>query len=129
MVIAEKIAKNKVLAGLPSPERALVLPSCTMVDVHLGDHVDEEGNPIQFLYFPIDSAISMTASEQHERLVEVTLMGKEGAGGSSLVLGDDRSRCTAIVQIAGTAVRVPASLLKEHSPRLPYLRAALARHN
>jgi CRP-like cAMP-binding protein len=128
IVIAEEMTKNRVLAGLPSQERDLVLPSCAMVDVHLGDHIDEVGQPIRFLYFPLDAAISMTATEQHVNLVEVTLTGKEGASGSSLVLGDDRSTCTAMIQIPGTAIRVPASVLKEHLPRLPYLGAALARH-
>jgi len=129
MVVTEQLTKNRVLAGLPSQERTLLLPSCAVVDVHLGDHIDEVGQPIRFLYFPLDAAISMTATEQHVHLVEVTLTGKEGASGSSLVLGDDRATCTALVQIPGTAIRVPASVIKEHLPRMPYLGAALARHN
>jgi hypothetical protein len=61
-------------------------------------------------------------------MVEVTLIGKEGCSGSSVVLGDDRSICTAIVQIPGTTVRLPTSALQKQLPHLGSLRAALSRH-
>ena len=71
----------------------------------------------------------MTATQDHERMVEVTLTGKEGSSGSSVVLGDTRSLCTAMIQIPGEAVRIPTSTITGDLPHLPYLEAALSRHN
>lgn len=124
-----ELSTNRVLAGLPSQERALLLPTCERVEVHLGDTISKAGMPLQFVHFPLDSAISMTAWPDHEHMVEVTLTGKEGSSGSSVVLGDDRSMCTALVQIPGTAIRIPTSTIMGQMSRLPYLQAALSRHN
>ena len=70
----------------------------------------------------------MTSIRDLTHMVEVTITGHEGCSGSSVVLGDDRSLCTAMVQIPGTAIRISTSTLLEHLPRLRYLRAALSRH-
>lgn len=95
----------------------------------MGDILDEAGRPIQFIHFPLNSAISVTAMEGHEHSVEVTLTGKEGSSASSIVQGDDRSMCTAMVQIPGAAVRIPTAAVMGQLSRLPYLGAALSRHN
>jgi Crp-like helix-turn-helix domain len=127
-MVTEEMPKNKILAGLPIQERNLILPSCELVRLNLGDHIDEAGKPINFLHFPLISAISITSIRDLTHMVEVTITGKEGCSGSSVVLGDDRSLCTAMVQIPGTAIRVQTSTLLEHLPRLRYLRSALSRH-
>ena len=75
----------------------------------MGDIVDTAGLRVEFLHFPISSAISVTAMEDQEHMIEVTITGKEGSSGSSVVQGDDRSMCTAMVQIPGTAIRVPTA--------------------
>lgn len=128
-MVAEAMSRNRILAGLPFPERDVVAPSCEVVSIHLGDVLDEARRPIQFLHFPVDAAISVTSMEGHQHVIEVALTGREGSSGSSVVQGDDRSMCTAIVQIPGTAIRLPTSVVLGQLPRLPYLEAALSRHN
>lgn len=128
-MIPQEAQKNQILAGLPRQERDLVLPACDMTQVNLGDILDEAGMPIAFLHFPTTAAISVTATEDLAHMIEVTLTGKEGASGSSVVDGDDRSMCTAMVQIPGTVIRVPTSVVTSQLPKLPYLQAALSRHN
>lgn len=125
----ELMQENRILAGLPRGERDIVLPVCEVVRMNLGDIIEEAGEPIRFLHFPLDAAISVTALEAHQHMVEVALTGKEGASGSSVVQGGDRSMCTAMVEIPGTAVRVRSAAVIGEMPRLSYFRAALARHN
>jgi CRP-like cAMP-binding protein len=125
----DEISGNRILAGLSEKERQLVHPSCERVDIHLGESLGHAGTPLEFIHFPISSVISMTAMQDHEHMVEVTLTGKEGCSGSSVVLGDSRSLCTAMVQIPGTAIRIPTASVMNQLSRLPYLQAALARHN
>ena len=122
-------SNNHILAGLPRKEGDILLPVSEKVEIHLGDILAEARTPLQFVHFPVDSAISMTARQDQGRMVEVTLTGKEGSSGSSIVLGDTRSLCTAMVQIPGIAVRIPSSTLVGQLSYLPYLQAALARHN
>jgi hypothetical protein len=120
---------NQILAGLPRGEQDILLPACEMIEVNLGDILDEAGMPVAFVHFPLIAAISVTAMEDPAHMIEVTLTGKEGASGSSVVDGDDRSMCTTMVQIPGRAIRVPTSVVMSRLAQLPYLNAALSRHN
>jgi hypothetical protein len=121
--------KNFILQGLPLSERQLIEPACEIIDVHLGDTIEEADRPIQFLHFPLDSAISFTNMEDPEHVVEVTVTGREGCSGASIVLGDNHSPCYAMIQIPGTAVCLAASEVMDRLPSLPYLHAALTRYN
>ena len=127
--VLTELPNNRILAGLPEEERAILLPVAELVPVHMGDVIESPGEPIQYLHFPTNSAISFTDRVNHDHLVEVTITSKEGCSGSTLLQGDDRSTCMAMVQIAGTAIRVPSSALQANELRLPYMRAALARYN
>jgi hypothetical protein len=127
-MITEDMAVNTILAGLPPQEQGLILPLCEEVQINLGDRLEESGQRIAFLHFPLNSAISMTSIRDLTHMVEVTITGQEGCSGSSVVLGDDRSMCTAMVQIPGTAIRIGTSTVLEQLPRLRYLRSALSRH-
>jgi hypothetical protein len=123
------LTKNSILQGLPPSERHLIAPSCEIVEIHLGDIIEEAGRPIQFLHFPINSAISLTNVQDKEHIVEVNVTGQEGCSGASIVLGDNRSPCLAMVQIPGTAVRLVAAVVMDQLSSLPYLRTALDRYN
>ena len=129
MALNDLVEKNSILEGLPLTERRLIVPSCEIVELHLGDSIEEDGRPIQFLHFPINSAISMTNRQDQEHIVEVTVTGREGCSGASIVLGDDRSPCMAMVQIPGLAVRLAVSEVMDKRSKLPYLHAALARYD
>src|SRR5689334_3326646 len=124
-----EMTQNYILAGLPAQERELLIPASESVEIHLGETLGDAGRPLPFIHFPVTSAISMTTLQDHEHMVEVTLTGKEGSSGSSVVLGDSRSLCTAMVQIPGTAIRISTSTVIDEISRLPYLAAALFRHN
>lgn len=129
MALNDLLEKNNILQGLPLSERQMIAPSCEITELHLGDLIEEAGRPIQFLHFPIDSAISLTNVQDQEHLVEVTVTGREGCSGASIVLGDNRSPCMAMIQIPGISVRLATSAVMDNFSRLPYLHAALARYD
>lgn len=129
MALDDLLEKNRILRNLPLFERQLIIPSCELIELHFGDIIEEAGGPIQFLYFPIDSAISMTNVQDQEHIVEVTVTGKEGCSGASIVLGDNRSPYKVMVQVNGAAIRIATSKVVDRLSRLPYLTAALTRYN
>jgi hypothetical protein len=124
----EALPKNTILQGAPIHELELILPFSEVVQLHVGDPLDTAGKPLQFLHFPLNSAISLTSIQDVTHMAEVTLIGREGCSGSSVVQGDDRSVCSAMVQIPGTAVRIPTSSFVKHLPQLRYFGTALSRH-
>ena len=129
MELKDLLANHSILQSLPLPEHQLISPFCEIVELHLGDIIEEAGRPIKFLHFPINSAISLTNVQDQEHVVEVNVTGREGCSGASVVLGDNRSPCLAMVQIPGTAVRLATITVMDHLSSLPYLHAALGRYN
>ncbi len=129
MVFSNILERNSILERLPLSERQLITPFFEIIEVHLGDTLQEVGRPIPSLHFPIDAAISLTSMGDQEHLVEVTVTGREGCSGASIMLGNNRSPCLAMVQIPGTAARLDTSEVLDHRSSLPYLDAALARYN
>ena len=123
------VSANRILAALPHRERETILPHIEQVEIHLGDILDQPGEPIKNLYFPLRSAISVTDILDEHHTVEVTLTGAEGCSGASIVQGSDRSVCMTLVQIGGPAIRLPGAALMSHLSRLPYLQGALQRYN
>lgn len=120
---------NHILGLLPPREASVVIPHLELVELRLGDLIDEPRKPIQALYFPLHAAISMTDILDEHHTVEVTITGAEGCSGASVVQGIDEAVCMAIVQIGGPAARLPVSALRAAMSHLPYLQGALQRYN
>ena len=123
-----EFSTNRIHALLPQKEAEVILPHTELVEVHLGDLIDQPGEPIQNVFFPLRAAISMTDILDERHTVEVSITCPEGCSGASVVQGAERAVCLAMVQIGGPAVRVPAGALISHLPRLPYLQGALQRY-
>jgi len=120
---------NRILASLPAPEAELLAPYLELTEVQLGDIIDQPGKPIQYLYFPLRAAISITDMLDEHHTVEVTITGTEGCSGASIVQGSDDAVCMALVQIGGPAVRLAASVLMSKLTHLRYMESALPRYN
>ncbi|MGD9841640.1 MAG: Crp/Fnr family transcriptional regulator [Steroidobacteraceae bacterium] len=101
---------NRLLAALP----ASVLASCERVDLQFAAVLCEVDEPIKHAYFPIDGFISLvTALDSGEKL-EVGIVGAEGMFGVSLVSGVNVASHHALVQGAGTALRMSVATFVRH---------------
>lgn len=100
---------NRLVAALPSAERRRLLASCEPVRLAFGDLIEEQGALVRYVYFPIDGFISLISSLDRRPRLEVGLVGCEGMLGATLTLGVKVAPLRAIVQGAGTALRMPAA--------------------
>ena len=105
----EASAANAVLEALPRTEYQRLLPELEPVTLEFGDVLHEPGAPIRYVYFPVDCVVCLLTRASSQRCVETGLVGYEGAVGISLALGVDASSVRAMVQSAGTALRIPAA--------------------
>lgn len=128
-MISVQTAANRILASLPQAERGLILSLCDEVGLRLGDTIDEVGEPVRYLYFPLDAAISVMGMRHEHHTVEIMVIGKEGCSGSSLAQGSNLSPSMSMVDTAGAAIRTAASTVMEHLPHMPALQAALAHYH
>ena len=105
--------KNELLAALPRGAYLRLLPHLESVSLPLGTGLYNSGESIEHVYFPEDALISLVTHMRDGATVEVGLIGRDGMVGIPVLLGDDIAFEAAVVQIAGSALRMPSVAFKE----------------
>ena len=112
---------NRLLAALPRNEYQRLLPKLELVTLDFGAILHETGSPIKQVYFPNNSLVSLLTLVDERMALEVGMVGCEGMVGIALSLGAKASPVRALVQGAGTAMRMTAAQFSKElrlSPRL-----------
>lgn len=125
---AGQLRRNALLARLPKAELEQVQRRAEVVEMELRQQVYQPGGPIEDVYFPIASVISMVAVAEDQTVVEVATIGWEGMVGLPLFLGAASSPQAAFCQIPGPAVRLAAHELREVLTRDGVLHRMLSRY-
>jgi CRP-like cAMP-binding protein len=104
---------NRLLAALPKKEYQHLLPELEHVTLTFGDILFEPGDFIRHVYFPNDSIISLLSAVADRAMLEVGLVGNDGMAGLPIFMGINKSHNRALVQGAGTAMRMKAAALRK----------------
>jgi CRP-like cAMP-binding protein len=102
-------AVNRLLEALPSSDLRRILAGCETVELAFADVLYTTGQRLSHVYFPTSSFISLIMPVDDTASLEVGLVGNEGMFGIPLVLGVDVSPVRAVVQGAGSALRMGAA--------------------
>ena len=100
---------NNLLAGLPEVEYQHLMTKFETIDLMLNDVICNAGDQIDYIYFPIKSIISLMNPLDADKNLEVVMIGNEGMLGSTLLLGVNTAPFRAVVQNAGTTLRMSAA--------------------
>ncbi len=103
---------NRLLATLPKKDYQRLLPELEQVTLPFSKILYEPGQRIRHIYFPNDSIVSLLSEVATSATLEVGMVGNEGLTGISVFLGVNESRNRAVVQGAGTAMRMKAAGLR-----------------
>ena len=98
-----------MLAALPSKDYRRIEDDLVSVSLDFGDVLHEARRPIRHVYFPNDCFVSLLTTVGPGKAAEVGLVGSEGMIGLPIALGVNMSPMLAVVQGAGTAMRMKAS--------------------
>ncbi len=118
---------NLLLDALLSKDREQLLNHCEHMELNIGEVLYRAGEVIPHVYFPTGGFISLVAPIDSTNL-EVGLVGNEGVLGITLLLGIDIAPFTALVQGAGTALRIKAPLFLQILEQSPELHRVLKRY-
>ena len=119
---------NRLLSALPRKERELLLSHCEPVELVIAETLHRAGEPIPHVYFPPGGFISLVMPIDASEYLEVGLVGNEGMLGITLILGVDAAPFHALVQGAGTALRITAAEFLQLLEQSPALRPELQRY-
>jgi len=104
--------RNHLLALLPQNLKDQIYPQLREVKLSLGEEVYAAGQEVKYVYFPIDSIISLLYVMLDGASAEISVVGCEGIVGIAVFMGGESTPSRAVVQSAGMAYRLPAAELK-----------------
>lgn len=116
---------NLLLSALPHKDRLRFLEGCEQVELVSADILAEPGERIGHVYFPTESFISLVTAIDGRARLEVGLIGNEGMLGISLLLGVNAAPLHALVQGAGSALRMSTETFRRELAQSPALQQTL----
>jgi CRP-like cAMP-binding protein len=116
--------RNRLLAALPLEEYERLQPQLETVSLALQERVYEQGEPVQYVYFPRTGVISLLAVMPDGAAVEFATVGSEGMVGLPVLLGAESLPSLALCQVPSVGERISAADFREaisRPGRLPVL--------
>ncbi|HEY3641248.1 MAG TPA: Crp/Fnr family transcriptional regulator [Xanthobacteraceae bacterium] len=105
--------RNRLLELLPANDFDRLRAYLEPVPLDYKFELYRAGKPIAFVYFPVTGVASIVTTMMDGSAAEVGTVGNEGMVGLPIILGDTVAPNDAYVQVPGTALRMPASALRE----------------
>lgn len=120
--------RNRLLQALPPDDLGRLLPHLERVDVHKGEVLIHQGQPLEFAYYPEGGLSSNLAVTSDGRKIEVGCFGFEGMVSTATVLGSDRASHDILVQVGAPWLRMRTAALKEALQASATLQAVLLQY-
>lgn len=125
---AQSQQHNLLLSALSAEVAARLQPQLTSVSLPLGKVMYEPGDTLRHVYFPLDAIVSMLYLMESGASAEIAVVGNDGMVGIALFMGGNSTPSRAVVQSAGSALRLPARALLDEFSRHADLQDLLLRY-
>jgi CRP-like cAMP-binding protein len=102
---------NALLKALPEETQKRLFPQLKIIKLPLGKVIYEAGQNLENVYFPVDSIVSLLNVLEDGASAEISVVGNEGLVGIAVFMGGESTINRAIVQSAGRAYKLSASVL------------------
>src|SRR5438067_11006837 len=119
--------QNRLLAALPPAEFKRYFSELRPVSLIQRQVLYEPGAPLTDVYFINEGVVSILTKMADATTIEVGMIGIEGAVGTAVLLGGETSSQQALVQVAGSALRMNAAECKAAFDQSPAVRAVMMR--
>lgn len=120
--------ENRLIELLPRKDRLRLRAICEPVQLKLNDVLSEPGRPTRFVYFPIESFVSLVSAVDGGPGLEVGMVGREGMLGTQLLAGVLTAPLRVLVQGSGSAWRVGSVAFRAEFARSVPLQPVLSRY-
>jgi CRP-like cAMP-binding protein len=100
---------NRLLGALGDAEFGLLGPHLRNVGLQQGMVLQEQGAPVEEVFFPLDGVVSLVSVMAGGEVIETATVGRDGAIGMFRGLGPWKATARAIVRVPGAAAVVPVA--------------------
>ena len=123
--VEERWQENRLLAALPERDRSRLIAQLEILTLFARETVHENGEELNFVYFPLDCIVVLISSVEAEASVEVGLIGNEGMVGAPILMGAKHSTNQALILAEGKALRLPGAVLRKEAKRSSRIREVM----
>jgi CRP-like cAMP-binding protein len=123
------LARNRILARLPDAEVRLVAARGEQYSATLREVFFEEGEQLEYVYFPLSGMASLVTVLQDGGTVEAMAVGSEGFVGLTVLHEANVSGYKGLCQIEGDLLRLRTDSFKALIEEAPALRRQLLRYS
>ncbi|MBR0718464.1 Crp/Fnr family transcriptional regulator [Bradyrhizobium liaoningense] len=120
--------QNRLLASLPSSDRALLTPHLQRISFKADTVLVRSDDELRDVYFLHSGAVAFMLDMPDGQTVATTLVGPEGAVGSLSALGPSVSPVTVLARVAGTASHITAANFQSAYMQSPAIRQIVQVH-
>jgi CRP-like cAMP-binding protein len=121
--------RNRLLASLKADDFSLLGRFLREVAIEQGQILEERGERVDAVYFPQSGMVSLIVEMPEDRSVEVGTVGSEGAVGVTAGLGSRIGSVSALVQVSGTSLCIPASRFRTAAGQSQRIRDMIIRYS
>ena len=123
--VEERWQENRLLTALPERDRSRLIAQLEILTLFARETVHENGEELNFVYFPLDCIVVLISSVEAEATVEVGLIGNEGMVGAPILMGAKHSTNQALILAEGKALRLPGAVLRKEAKRSSRIREVM----
>jgi CRP-like cAMP-binding protein len=98
---------NRLLLALPVDDLERLMPNLEHIACQREQVLVDADGSLDYIYFPDSGVISVVAVYANGDIIEMATIGREGCSGLQAVFGGKRSSVRLLVQIPGTAAKMP----------------------
>lgn len=120
--------RNRLLRELDPRTYARLIDEAEPLELSSKQSLWTANTPIKSIYFPRTCVASLIVPAGDERPIEAATVGNEGFVGVPIALGADSTNIVALVQVPGTALRLPTVTFRAFMAEEDGLRAAALRY-
>jgi CRP-like cAMP-binding protein len=120
--------RNRLLLALPTRVRGQIMSSLEPVKCEREQVLVDADTSLDHIYFPDSGVISVVAVYPDGAIIEMATIGREGSTGFQAVFGAKVSSARLLVQIPGTAARMPRRAFARSMETIPIFRSLMQAH-
>jgi CRP-like cAMP-binding protein len=114
--------RNRLLLALPPRDLKRLLPELERVSCEPKQVLLDADSALDHIYFPDSGVISALAVYADGSAIEMATIGREGCTGVQAILGAKISSARLLVQIPGTAAKIPRAAFLRAARQVPAFR-------
>jgi len=117
--------RNRLLLALPSNNLKRLMPELEQIHGQRGQVLMDADSRLDHIYFPDSGVVSVVAVYADGSIIEMATVGREGCTGVQAVLGAKQSSVRLLVQIPGSAARMPRPAFARAMGSMPSFRSIM----